>query len=236
MYICDDYCDPILIATTEVNQLLSYDLQSISAHHCLVKILAHKKEILVGAFGLSPNCAEYGLETRLTRTEIIRILELKIHHICAENTQETWIGIHDEIRYLHSTYSLPLQNIASKHDSLQANNFVYTLKLLPLGGENVNETLLARNNENNVLVIDLQTISTEYGHEIWLVPTTNFLYWPSNYGISVLNMFWKHDTSQMNKCLYWRSTHVYYWIWARDSNRTIGSILCTGARPTVYMC
>jgi len=68
--------------------------------------------------------------------------------------------------YLQSTYCLPLQIIASNHDSLEANNFVYNFNLLPLGGEKVHETLLAPKDENNILAIEIQNISTEYGHEI----------------------------------------------------------------------
>ena len=70
-----------------------------------------------------------------------------------------------EVEYLHSKYSLSLLNIASKHGSLQAKNLVYSFNLQPLGGKNVHENLLTPNDENSVLAIDLQTVSTEYGHE-----------------------------------------------------------------------
>jgi len=71
------------------------------------------------------------------------------------------------------------------------------LNLQPLCGENVYETWLVPHDENRVLAIDLRSITTEYGHKTWLVPTNNFLYWPSAYGISILNIFWKDDSNQM---------------------------------------
>jgi low temperature requirement protein LtrA len=40
MYICDEYCLATWIATTDENQLLSFDLQCISALHCLGKWLS----------------------------------------------------------------------------------------------------------------------------------------------------------------------------------------------------
>ena len=40
------------------------------------------------ALGLPLICAEYGLETRLTRTEEIRLLVLDLRHIFTENGQE----------------------------------------------------------------------------------------------------------------------------------------------------
>jgi len=97
---CIEYCVATLIVKTEENQLLSCDLQSISALRCLANLLALPEEIRVGALGLLPNCVQYELETRLSRTQKIRVLELELRPICAENVHETWLGTHDEIRIL----------------------------------------------------------------------------------------------------------------------------------------
>jgi hypothetical protein len=48
-------------------------MQSISALHCLGKLLAQTEEIRVGALGLSLNSAEYGLDTRISRTMKIHV-------------------------------------------------------------------------------------------------------------------------------------------------------------------
>jgi len=60
-------------------------------------------------------------------------------------------------------------------------------------------------NENSVLAVDLLLISTEYGHEICLVPTNDIVYWPSD------SMSWKHDSSQIKKlCIDARHTVFVY--------------------------
>jgi len=73
MDICDEYCVATLIATTEENHLFSCDLHYISALHCLGILLAQTEEIRVGALSFPPNCAEYWLETRLSRTQKIPV-------------------------------------------------------------------------------------------------------------------------------------------------------------------
>ena len=98
MYICDEYCLATWIATTEGNQLLAFDLQSISAVHGLGTWLALTEEIRVGALGLPTICAEYGVETRLSPTDRIRVLALDLQPICVENVHVTWLATNDEIR------------------------------------------------------------------------------------------------------------------------------------------
>ena len=76
MYKCDEYCLATWIATTEGNQLLAFYLQIISCDHWLGTWLALTEGIGVGALGLSPICAEYGLETLESYGIIFMILGL----------------------------------------------------------------------------------------------------------------------------------------------------------------
>ena len=84
MYVCDEDCLTTWNSTTGENQILSFDLQTLSwswarTWHTLKEIIG------VGALCLRPICAEYGLETRLSATERTLVLLHDLHPTCAEN-------------------------------------------------------------------------------------------------------------------------------------------------------
>ena len=98
--ICVEYCLTTWIATNEENQILSFDLQTISADRGLRAWHALKEIIRVGALGLPPICAEYGLETWLSPTGRFHVLALDLHPTCAENEHENLLGTSEEIRVI----------------------------------------------------------------------------------------------------------------------------------------
>ena len=142
--------------------------------------------------GLLPLCAVYGLETRLSPTERIRVLALDLQHICAENGYKTWLATNDEIwvipqnvqptfaeywcdslqakklvQYL-STYNLSAVKMSTKHDSGQMLKIVYWQS-------NYSQWIWSRemtraSQKFLVLAPDLPNVFAKYVLDTWLAP------------------------------------------------------------------
>ena len=114
------------------NQLLAFDLQSISFYHGLETWLALTKEILVVPGSSPPICDEYRLETRLSTTAINRELAVDLHPNCTENEHETWFATNDEFPVFTIDVQPTLLNVGTKNDSFQAKNLVYCISTYSL--------------------------------------------------------------------------------------------------------
>ena len=234
MYHCDDYCLASWIGTTEVNQLFAFDLESNSGNHVLGTWLALKEEIRVGAFGLTPICAEYGLETLLSPTERNRKMVVDLQLNWTEIEQITWLATNN----INRVYSLDVQpillNIGSKHDSLRAKNLVYCI---------------------TTYILSAVKMCTKHDRR-----QKKIVNWQSILSLSLLNMVRKHDSWQLiisprpaafpyyicsgkiiqakwrNQCIGARDHVFLSWIWAWKLTRSFRRNLFIGARPTVYLC
>ena len=126
MYICDQYFLVTWNATSEQNQLVALDLNSISAVHGFGSWIALTEIIRVGALGLSPICAEYGRETEFSQLrEFVFWLSTFNLSVVKMGTKPNSL-LTMKFEYLNSTYSLSLLNIGSKHDSLHAKKLIIT--------------------------------------------------------------------------------------------------------------
>jgi len=67
---------------------------------------------------------------------------------------ETWLGTHDDIRIYIVYLQHTCENIASKHDTLQAINFVYSYKFL----SNSDESLLVPTDECQLRALTVNRI------------------------------------------------------------------------------